>query len=109
LKIYETSKFQKQRKKLRTDSEKTSLKEAIGAVAKDPLSGKKLRGEFKDLRSLRYFADGQERRMIYKIEENAIYLLSFGPREGIYKQDREPPAADRVPNPSPRQSRASRD
>ncbi len=85
MKIYETSKFQKQRKKLRTASEKTSLKEAIGSVAEDPLSGKKLKGEFKDLRSLRYFAEGRERRIIYKIDENAIYLISFGPREGIYK------------------------
>jgi mRNA-degrading endonuclease RelE of RelBE toxin-antitoxin system len=85
LKIYETPKFQKQRKRLRTDSEKTALKQAIGAVAANPSSGKKLKGEFKDLRSLRFFAEGQERRIIYKIEENAIYLLSFGPREGIYK------------------------
>jgi len=85
LKIYETPKFQRQRRKLRTHSEKTALKEAIRTVAAHPLSGKKLRGEFMDLRSLRYFAEGQERRLIYKIEQNAIYLLSFGPREGIYK------------------------
>ena len=84
MKIYETAKFQKQRKKLRTDSEKTALKAALRSVAEGPLSGKKLKGEFKDLRSLKYFAVGQERRIIYKIEENAIYLLSFGPREGIY-------------------------
>ena len=62
-----------------------ALKKAIRSVAEDPLSGKKLKGEFKDLRSLRYYAEGQERRIIYKIKENAIYLLSFGPREGIYK------------------------
>ncbi|MGA2939581.1 MAG: type II toxin-antitoxin system RelE/ParE family toxin [Syntrophobacteraceae bacterium] len=85
LKVYETVKFQKQRKKLRSDSEKTALKGALRSVAEDPLSGKKLKGEFKDFRSLRYFAEGQERRIIYKIEENTIYLLSFGPREGIYK------------------------
>jgi len=41
--------------------------------------------EFRDFRSLRYFVEGRERRIIYKIEEKAIYLLSFGPREGIYK------------------------
>jgi mRNA-degrading endonuclease RelE of RelBE toxin-antitoxin system len=85
LKVYETPKFQKQRKKLRSDSEKTSLKEAIRSIAENPLSGKKLKGEFKDLRSLKYFAEGQERRIIYKVEANAIYLLSFGPREGIYR------------------------
>ena len=85
MKIYETPKFQKQRKKLRSDSEKAALKGAIGSVAANPSSGKKLKGEFKDFRSLRYFAEGQERRVIYKMEENAIYLLSFGPREGIYR------------------------
>lgn len=85
MKVYETPKFQKQRKRLRTDSEKTALKQAIGAVAANPSSEKKLKGEFKDLRTFRCFAEGQERRIIYKIEENAIYLLSFGPREGIYK------------------------
>ncbi len=85
LKIYEAARFQKQRKKLRSDLEKTALKEAIRLVAEDPLSGKKLKGEFKDLRSLRYYVEGQERRMIYNFKGNAIYLLSFGPREGIYK------------------------
>ncbi|MHC1727278.1 MAG: type II toxin-antitoxin system RelE/ParE family toxin [Syntrophobacteraceae bacterium] len=85
MKIYETAKFHKQRKKLRSDREKTALKEAIRSVATDPLSGKKLKGEFKDLRSSRYYAEGQERRIIYTIREDAVYLLSFGPREGIYK------------------------
>ncbi len=47
LKISETPKFQKQRKKLRTYSEKTALREAAGAVATNPLSGKRLKGEFK--------------------------------------------------------------
>ena len=51
----------------------------------DPFIGKKLKGEFKDLRSLRYFADGREKQIIYKLDQNSIYLISFGPREGIYK------------------------
>ena len=85
MKVYETARFQKQRKKLRGDLEKTALKEAIRSVGEDPFSGKKLKGEFKDLRSLRYYVDGQERRMNSNFKEDAIYLLSFGPREGIYK------------------------
>lgn len=85
MKIYETPKFQKQRKKLRTDPEKAALREAISVVAANPLNGKKLKGEFRDFSSFRYFVEGQERRLIYKMEQNAIYLLSFGPREGIYK------------------------
>ena len=77
LRTYETPRFQKQRKKLRNDLEKTALKEAIGSVAESPLIEKKLKGEFKDVRSLRYFAEGQERRIIYKVKENSIYLLSI--------------------------------
>ena len=85
MRIYETAKFQKQRKKLKSDSEKAALKEAIHSIAGAPLGGKKLKGEFRDLRSVRYFVEGQERRLIYKIEEDGACLLSFGPREGIYK------------------------
>lgn len=85
MKVYETPKFQKQRKKLRSDSERAALKKTVTSIAGDPLSGKKLKGEFKDLRSFKFFAEGQERRIVYKVEANAIYLLSFGPREGIYK------------------------
>ncbi|MGO8782736.1 MAG: hypothetical protein ACLPRH_18235 [Syntrophobacteraceae bacterium] len=44
------------------------------------MSGKKLKGEFKGLRSLRYYVEGQKRRMIYNFKENAIYLLSFALR-----------------------------
>lgn len=85
MKIYETPKFQKQRKKLRSDSERKALIEAVRSIAGDPSRGKKLKGEFRDLRSFKYFAEGQERRLIYKVDANAVYLLSFGPREGIYK------------------------
>jgi mRNA-degrading endonuclease YafQ of YafQ-DinJ toxin-antitoxin module len=85
LKIYETAKFQKQRKKIKSDSEKAALQEAMHSIAAAPLSGKKLKGEFKDLRTARYFSEGQERRLIYKIVGDGIYLLSFGPREGVYK------------------------
>ena len=85
MKVYETAKFRKQRKRLRNDSEKLALKEAIRSISETPSGGKKLKGELKDFRSLKYVAEGRERRLIYKIEEGMIYLLSFGPREGIYK------------------------
>ncbi len=62
-----------------------SLEKAVMEVAKNPLDGKKMKGELKDLRRHKYNAQGQERRLIYKFEENNIYLLSFGPREWIYK------------------------
>jgi mRNA-degrading endonuclease RelE of RelBE toxin-antitoxin system len=85
LKIYETAKFKRLRKKLRSKLEREALKQAITAVAGNPKVGKLLKGEFKDLWRYSYAVTGQERRLIYQPETDCIYLLSFGPREGIYK------------------------
>jgi len=85
MKILETSKFQKLRKKIREDTERNALKEAIMDVEKNPQAGKKLKGEFALLRSYQYTVKGQARRLVYRLEEDLIVLFSFGPREGIYK------------------------
>jgi len=85
MKILETSKFQKLRKKIREDAERNSLKAAIMEVEKNPLAGKKLKGEFVLLRSYQYAVKGQARRLVYRLEKDLIILFSFGPREGIYK------------------------
>jgi hypothetical protein len=85
LKIYETQKFRKLREKLKSDNEKEALRNAIVKVIEDPLVCKKLKGDFKDMRRYKYSVAGQERRLIFKIEGDALYLVSFGPREGIYK------------------------
>lgn len=85
MKIYETTKFNKLRTKLKEKTEKAALKAAIKVVAKDPQSGKKLKGDFALLRSFKYTVKGQTRRLIYKWEKNSIILFSFGPRESIYK------------------------
>jgi hypothetical protein len=37
------------------------------------------------LRALRFAVRGQARRLIYKLEKDAVVLFSFGPRQGIYK------------------------
>jgi mRNA-degrading endonuclease RelE of RelBE toxin-antitoxin system len=84
--LKETSKFKKSRKKLKAISEKDNLKEAIESIVKKPEIGKKLKGEFKDLRVYRYFVDGQSRRLIYKLDGDDLILFSFGPREGIYRK-----------------------
>jgi mRNA-degrading endonuclease YafQ of YafQ-DinJ toxin-antitoxin module len=84
LKIYETPKFQRLSKKLRTDVEKQALKKAIEDLAATPMAGKKLKGEFKEFRSYSYSVTGQARRLIYQVTETAMYLISSGPREGIY-------------------------
>lgn len=85
MKVYETPKFRKQRRKLKSNEERSALRTAVQSIIEAPLTGKKLKGEFKDFRSFRYFMEGQEQRLIYKVEGNALYLLSFGPREGVYK------------------------
>ena len=86
MKVIETAKFQKLRKKVKESSEKEELKRAILEIRKKPETGKKLKGEFALLRSFKYSVVGQPRRLIYKWEENIIILFSFGPREGIYKK-----------------------
>jgi mRNA-degrading endonuclease RelE of RelBE toxin-antitoxin system len=85
MKILETSKFQKQRKKIRAETERRSLKKALAEIEKTPDAGKKLKGEFAHLSSFAYTVAGQPRRLIYKWEKDLIILFSFGPRQGIYK------------------------
>jgi len=85
MRILETSKFQKLRKKIREEAERASLKEAILGVEMNPAAGKKLKGEFTHLRAYPYAVKGQARRLIYMWDKDAIVLFSFGPRGGIYK------------------------
>jgi mRNA-degrading endonuclease RelE of RelBE toxin-antitoxin system len=85
MRLFETAKFQKLRKKLKDEGERDALREAVLRIIKEPEAGKKLKGEFRDLRSLRFTVRGQSRRLIYKFEKNVVVLFSFGPRQGIYK------------------------
>lgn len=85
MRLLETAKFQKLRKKLKDEGERAALREAVLRLLDDPESGKKLKGEFRDLRSVRFSVRGQPRRLIYKIERDAIVLFSFGPRQSVYK------------------------
>jgi mRNA-degrading endonuclease YafQ of YafQ-DinJ toxin-antitoxin module len=85
VRLVETSKFKKLRKKIKGNLEKQALKESILKILDNPTAGKKLKGEFQDLRSFSYSVKGQNRRLIYKYEKDCLVLLSFGLREGIYK------------------------
>ena len=85
MRLLETSKFQKLRKKLKDEDERDALREAVLQVAEEPEAGKKLKGELRDLRSFRFTVRGQPRRLIYKLDKDAVVLFSFGPRQGIYK------------------------
>ena len=85
MRLVETSKFNKLRKKIKGHLEREALKEAILNILDNPAAGKKLKGEFRELQSFSYTVKGQERRFIYKYEKDQLILLSFGPREGIYR------------------------
>jgi len=83
--VLETSKFRKLRGKLKDGAEREALREAVIRVLEDPESGKKLKGEFQDLRSLRYSVRGQPRRLVYRIDEEDLVLFTFGPRQDVYR------------------------
>lgn len=85
MRLVETSKFKRLRKKLKQEQEQEELKKANMRILGDPNAGKKLKGEFRELRSFNYSVKGQTKRLIYKTELDTIILFSFGPREGIYK------------------------
>jgi putative component of toxin-antitoxin plasmid stabilization module len=85
MRLIETSKFKRLRKKLKENHEKEALRQAISRILEIPGAGKRLKGEFKELRSFSYTTKGQNRRLIYRKVEGTIVLLSFGPREGVYK------------------------
>ena len=86
MRLVETSKFKRLRKKIKEDHEIKALKQAISKILENPDSGKPLKGEFKELRSFGYTTKGQNRRLIYRKDKGTIVLFSFGPREGVYKQ-----------------------
>ncbi|NOR54291.1 MAG: hypothetical protein GQ536_09420 [Candidatus Aminicenantes bacterium] len=85
MKLIETAKFKRLRKRIKETQDKAALKEAINKIIENPQAGKILKGEFKDLRSFKYTVKGQNKRLIYKTEKDFLVLFSFGPREGIYK------------------------
>jgi mRNA-degrading endonuclease RelE of RelBE toxin-antitoxin system len=85
MRLLETAKFKRQREKLRSDMERQALKKAIGEVLGNPLAGKKLKGELSPYRSIRFSAGSLSQRLIYQFASDSIILVSFGPRQGIYK------------------------
>ena len=86
MKILETAKFSRLRKRIREDHEREALLDAVELVAENPMAGKYLKGELKDLRSYMYAVKGQSRRLIYKVEKGTLILFSFGPRGNVYKR-----------------------
>ena len=85
MKLIETAKFKRLRKRVKEKHEKAALKEAINKIRENPQAGKILKGEFRDLRSFKFTVKGQNKRLIYRAENDCLILFSFGPRESIYK------------------------
>ena len=85
MRLLETAKFKKQREKLRSEPEKAALKKVIAEILADPLAGKKLKGELGAFRSLRFSSSNLSQRLIYGFKNDTVTLISFGPRQGVYK------------------------
>ena len=85
MRLLETAKFEKLRKRLKDTEERDALRAAVLEILENPEAGKKLKGDFRALWSLRYAVRGQARRLNYKCDTDIIILFSFGPRQGIYK------------------------
>jgi hypothetical protein len=74
----ETAAFKNKRNKLKKRP-RESLQRAVFKVRQSPLTGKALRGEFRDLRVLRYTCKGTEKHLVYLVSETQLVLISFGP------------------------------
>lgn len=74
----ETAAFQRKRCKLKR-RHRESLQGAVLSIRQNPLAGKSLRGEFRELRVLPYTYKGQEKRLVYFASEIRLVLISFGP------------------------------
>lgn len=68
---------------------RTKIKtEAFPQIAKSPLRGKILSGQFRTLRSLSLRHKGTEYRVVYQVlrEERVILIIILGTRENFYKR-----------------------
>jgi len=74
--------FKKQYNKVRDKSLREKLIKHISKLKQDPSSGKPLKHELKNSRSIRM----PPFRIIYKIENNKIIIVTFGNREDIYEK-----------------------
>ncbi len=77
-----TPKAQKQYEHL-PKSEQKKVKKKLQSLETDPYTGKKLTGEFSELRSVRAWPY----RIIYYIHEQSqkLYITSIQHRQGVYK------------------------
>ncbi len=78
--IYFTKEFTKIYKKLKSD-EKGLIDKAVNEIVTNPNYGKPLRYSLKGLRSYRV----GDIRVIYRIEGENLYFVTFGTRKNIYK------------------------
>ena len=79
--IYFTKEFTKNYKKLKSD-ERELIDKAVDEIIANPDCGKPLRYSLKGLRSYRT----GNMRVIYRIEGEDLYFVTFGARKNIYKE-----------------------
>ncbi len=73
--------FQKEFKKIKDQSTAKKLVKQLRKLHLNPVAGKPLRNELKSLRSIRL----PPYRIIYKLTENEILILSFDHRKKVYR------------------------
>lgn len=79
LQVIITPKAQKQYEHL-PPTEQSKIKKKLATLGNDPYAGKKLSGEFAELRSLRAWPY----RIIYFIDKDKIFIASIVHRQGAY-------------------------
>ncbi|OGG14097.1 hypothetical protein A3D77_06320 [Candidatus Gottesmanbacteria bacterium RIFCSPHIGHO2_02_FULL_39_11] len=62
-------------------SEHVKIQKKLDDLMTDPFLGKKLQGEFENLRSLKAWPY----RILYTIEDNIILIYKISHRQGVYK------------------------
>ncbi|MCD6276568.1 MAG: type II toxin-antitoxin system RelE/ParE family toxin [Thermoplasmata archaeon] len=80
MKVYFSREFLQRYKKLKA-GERNIIDEVIETIVKNPDAGKPLRYSLKGLRSYR----SGKMRVIYQVEKDKIYFITFGLRKNIYE------------------------
>ncbi len=80
MKVEFSKEFMERLKKLKK-WDKKELEKAVDEIIEDPEAGKPLRHSLKGLRSYRK----GDIRVIYSIEKDAIFFVTFGHRKKVYR------------------------
>lgn len=84
--VVQTRRFARQYKKLH-DNVAADVDQAVAAVAADPESGERKKGDLAALRVVRFRSQGQLYLLGYTLESGVrlVYLEAVGPHENFYR------------------------